>query len=81
MRQNEFQKARIPTCHFLTGKKKFVVRYIQGALRTPAGFSEVKDVLFQQNKITFIDVNGKRASTALRHEFVLQKQTPDPGGR
>ena len=72
MAPNEFQKRGVPTFHHLTGRTPFVVRYIQGAVAIPAGFSSVKEVLFLKNEVVFIDGNGKRFGAPLRHDFIMR---------
>ena len=72
MRPNEFQKAGIPTCHNLTSESQFKVRYIQGAVATPLGFARVKEVLFLNEEVVFLDVNRMRVSTPLHYDFVMK---------
>jgi len=67
---NAFSLKGVPTAHRLSDKSPFEVRYIQGIVRTPAGFGRVKSVRFRPGEAVFIDATGNRLSTRVRHEFL-----------
>jgi len=67
---NAFSLRGVPTVHRLSDKSQFEVRYIQGIVRTPAGFGCVKSVRFRSGEAVFIDVAGNRLSARVRHEFL-----------
>jgi hypothetical protein len=73
MNPNPFQQRGVPTFHRLTADNPFMVRYIQGAVRTPMGFGRVKEVEFLEDEIAFLDEMGKRLNTPVRHCFVMHK--------
>ncbi len=64
----------IKTAHELDGSKPFVVNYIQGVVKIPAGFKEVRNVEFAGGIVTFVSTTGHRVIAAVRHEFLKNGQ-------
>jgi hypothetical protein len=54
----------------LDGKPK-EIRYIQGAVRVPAGFGRVATVEFSPGQAIFITVSGQRLTIQVKHEFLF----------
>ncbi|OGV69280.1 MAG: hypothetical protein A2283_23480 [Lentisphaerae bacterium RIFOXYA12_FULL_48_11] len=73
-KQNIISKRGIPTCHDLKKKSPFSLRYIQGAVRVPAGFGKVMDVRFGLDQVTFVSVEGKKVSMPVCHSFLKNGQ-------
>lgn len=73
MQWNPFQDKGVPTFHPLSHENALDVRYIQGAVRTPAGFGRVQDVEFHNDEVVFIDGSGKRLTTPVRYRFVMRE--------
>ncbi len=71
MQPNPFQAKGVPTFHRLDSTNPFVIPYIQGAVRTPAGFGRVKEIEFLEDGIAFLDDSGKRLSAPVRHQFLV----------
>jgi hypothetical protein len=46
------------------------VNYIQGVVRVPPGFDEVKTLEFSPGTVTFISTGGLRVTAPVRHEFL-----------
>jgi hypothetical protein len=67
---NEITARGLPTCHELSGKKPFVVTYIQGVVKIPEGFDRVKSADFGVEGVTFVSENGKRAFARVHHAFL-----------
>jgi hypothetical protein len=74
MEDNALQNLGVPTFHRLSAANSFAVRYIQGAVRTPAGFGRVKDVEFPADGLVFLDEAGTRLSTPVRHRWVMSEE-------
>lgn len=66
--ENEVSKQGIPTSIDLGGD--FTVRYIQGVVKIPQGFSEVANLEFGQGKATFISTTGQRVEVPVAHEYL-----------
>jgi hypothetical protein len=67
---NVLSRAGIPTSMVLDGKPK-EIRYIQGAVRVPAGFGRVATVEFSPGQAIFITVSGQRLTIQVKHEFLF----------
>ena len=70
MHPNPFQGRGVPTFQRLTSATPFVIPYIQGAVRTPAGFGRVKEIEFLADGIAFVDDAGNPFGTPVRHQFL-----------
>jgi hypothetical protein len=71
MAPNGFSEWGASTVHRLTARRPFEVRYIQGVLRTPRGFSKVKRAYFPEGGVVFVDGEGREARTAVDSSFVF----------
>ena len=67
---NVLSKEGIATALELTATRPTVVNYIQGVVRVPAGFTEVKTLEFAPGQVTFIATTGQRVTAPVRHEFL-----------
>jgi len=54
----------------LKGDRPFVVTYIQGVVKVPAGFDKVASVEFKPGVVEFVSPQGQRVSASVRHEFI-----------
>jgi hypothetical protein len=68
--ENLLTRRGFPTCRVLDGRTPFEVRYIQGALRVPPGFSRVVAARLEPNRVLFVDGAGTVARTAVRTTFL-----------
>ena len=46
------------------------MNYIQGAVKIPAGFENVRSLEFAPGAVTFISTTGQRVTAPVRHEFL-----------
>jgi hypothetical protein len=69
-RPNALRRMGVPTAMKFTPGLPVAVNYIQGVIKTPPGFGRVKTARFEAGKVTFISESGKKASAAVRHEFL-----------
>ena len=69
-RPNAMSRMGIPTAMKFVPCCPVAVNYIQGVIKTPAGFGRVKTAQFAPEKVTFISESGKKATAAVRHEFL-----------
>jgi len=53
----------------LTGKPT-VVNFIQGAVKIPEGFENVKTARFGKREVTFVSVTGKEVTVQVDHAFL-----------
>ncbi len=67
---NKLTKAGVQTAVTLSVEKPTEVYYIQGVVKVPAGFEQVKTLEFEPGKVTFISTTGVTASAPVRHEFL-----------
>lgn len=49
---------------------RHTVNYIQGVVRIPEGFENVKTLEFAPGEVTFVSTTGKRVTAPFRHEFL-----------
>jgi len=61
---------------FVAGKPT-VVSYVQGVVRTPAGFDRVAGAEFAPGRVTFVSAAGPRAEAAVAHSFVRDGRLPE----
>jgi len=62
-RRNEINRAGIPTAVRLSKRRPTVINYIQGAVKVPRGFTDVRNATFAEGKVTFHGP-GRRKVTA-----------------
>ena len=67
---NLLTKEGIPTTIELSATRPTAVNYIQGVVRVPAGFVEVKTIEFAPGQVTFVSTTGQRVTAPVRHEFL-----------
>jgi hypothetical protein len=67
---NIFQNRGIKTFENLSSKSPRILRHVQGICEIPRHFGKVKSVDFSQDKIIFIDLNGKKTSTLFNSDFL-----------
>ena len=67
---NLLSKEGVATAVTLTADKPTTVNYIQGVVRIPEGFENVKTLEFAPGEVTFISTTGKRVTAPVRHEFL-----------
>ena len=67
---NLLTKEGIPTAIELSATRPTAVNYIQGVVRVPAGFVEVKTIEFAPGQVTFVSTTGQRVTAPVRHEFL-----------
>ena len=67
---NLLSKEGIATAVTLTADKPTTVNYIQGVVRIPEGFENVKTLEFAPGEVTFVSTTGKRVTAPVRHEFL-----------
>jgi len=70
VRPNVINKAGIPTSLKFSPDSPTVVKLIQGVVKIPQGFENVKDVKFSPDEVTFISTTGKSVTARVRHEFL-----------
>jgi hypothetical protein len=73
--ENELSKEGIKTSVQFEKEESYTVRYIEGVVRIPSGFTEVKTVsLDRGNKTaTFTDINDVKVSTSVDSAFLVEK--------
>jgi len=69
-RPNPISRKGIPTCVNLRGKHPFEVRYIQGAVNVPRGFSDVANTDFLSGEAVFSSSTGQNIRFALDTSFL-----------
>ncbi|MFN7926106.1 MAG: hypothetical protein U0Q16_38770 [Bryobacteraceae bacterium] len=67
---NPVNRMGIPTTMQFDGAKPASINYIQGAVKAPAGFDQVKTIEFAPGQMTLVSMSGKRVTVAVRHEFL-----------
>ena len=67
---NLLTKEGIATAIELSATRPTAVNYIQGVVRVPAGFVEVKTIEFAPGQVTFVSTTGQRVTAPVRHEFL-----------
>lgn len=69
-KENVLTKEGVETSVALSADKPTAVNYIQGVVKIPEGFVNVKTLEFAPGEVTFVSTTGKRVSTPVRHEFL-----------
>jgi hypothetical protein len=70
-RENALTKEGVETAVNLTAAKPTVVNYIQGVVKIPPGFDNVKTLEFAPGTVTFISAAGQKVAAPVRHEFLM----------
>ncbi len=68
--ENVLTKDGVATGAELSADKPTSVNYIQGVVKIPDGFENVRTLTFAPGQVTFISTTGKRVTAAVRHEFL-----------
>ncbi|MEX1048509.1 MAG: hypothetical protein WED15_03210 [Akkermansiaceae bacterium] len=68
--ENVLTKEGVDTAVSLSADKPTAVNYIQGVVKIPHGFENVKTLEFAAGEVTFISTTGKRVTAPVRHEFL-----------
>ncbi len=69
-KENVLTKEGVDTALELSADKPTAVNYIQGVVRIPEGFENVKTLEFAPGEVTFVSTTGKRVAAPVRHEFL-----------
>lgn len=67
---NLLTKEGVATAVTLSASQPTAVNYIQGAVKVPAGFENVKTLEFAPGAVTFVSTTGQRVTAPVRHEFL-----------
>ena len=70
IQQNPLTKEGAETALELTADKPTTVNYIQGVVKIPSGFENVRTLEFKPDEVTFVSTTGQRVRTPVRHEFL-----------
>ncbi len=70
MKENVLTKEGLETSVELSADKPTSVNYIQGVVKVPEGFENVKTLEFAPGEVTFVSTTGKRVTAPVRHEFL-----------
>ena len=70
MGDNLLTKEGVATAVTLSASQPTAVNYIQGVVKIPAGFENVKTLEFAPGAVTFISTTGQRVTAPVRHEFL-----------
>ena len=70
MRENPLSKEGIPTTLELTADKTTSINYIQGLVKIPESFEQVRLLEFAPGEVTFVSTTGQRVKAPVRHEFL-----------
>ena len=70
MKENLLTKEGLETTVELSAEKPTAVNYIQGVVKIPEGFANVKTLEFAAGEVTFISTTGQRVTAPVRHEFL-----------
>ncbi len=68
--ENLLTKEGVETAVTLSADQPTAVNYIQGAVKIPAGFENVRSLEFAPGAVTFISTTGQRVTAPVRHEFL-----------
>ena len=69
-KENLLTKEGVETAVTLSADKPTAVNYIQGVVKIPDGFDNVKTLEFSPGEVTFISTAGRRVTAPVRHEFL-----------
>jgi len=69
-RENLLTQEGVATTVELSAAKPAAVNYIQGVVKIPAGFENVRTLEFAPGQATFVSITGQRVTAPVRHEFL-----------
>ena len=69
-RENLLTREGVDTALALSAGQPTAVNYIQGVVKIPAGFENVKTLEFAPGTVTLVSTTGRRVMTPVRHEFL-----------
>lgn len=69
-RENLLTQEGVATTVELSAAKPTAVNYIQGVVKIPAGFENVRTLEFAPGQATFVSITGQRVTAPVRHEFL-----------
>jgi len=69
-RPNVITERGFPTAVALSPTKPTAVHFIQGAVKIPVGFENVRTARFGDGKVTFVSVTGKEVTVEVNHAFL-----------
>lgn len=67
---NALTKEGVATAVQLSADKPTAINYIQGVVKIPDGFENVKSLEFAAGSVTFVSTTGKKVTAPVRHEFI-----------
>ena len=67
---NVLTRKGIPTAVELSPDHPTIVNYIQGIVKIPEGFENVRSAKFEPGKVTFVSITGKQVSATVNWEFL-----------
>ncbi len=67
---NAINQAGFPTAIELKSDTPTTVNFIEGAVKIPDGFENVKTARFGDKKVTFISITGKKITVDVNYEFL-----------
>lgn len=70
-KENDLNKAGIPTVINLSAERPTVVNYIQGAAKIPGGFGKVRRLEFSPGQVVIHSSTGKTVEAPVRYEFLM----------
>ena len=70
VRNNSINEQGFPTAVTLSPSKPTTVTFIEGAVRIPPGFENVKTVRFAPGTVTFVSTSGQEVTVEVCHEFL-----------
>ena len=71
IQENALSKEGVATSVELNPNRPTPVNYIQGVVRIPEGFENIKTLEFAPGSVTFVSTTGQRVSAPIRHEFLF----------
>ena len=69
-RDNLLTQESVETAVVLSASQPTAVNYIQGVVKIPAGFENVRTLEFAPGTVTFVSTTGQRVTAQVRHEFI-----------
>ena len=69
-RENLLTKEGVATAIELSAVQPTAVNYIQGVVKIPAGFENVRTLEFAPGQVTFVSTAAQRVTAPVRHEFL-----------
>jgi len=69
-KENALTSEGVATAVELRADQPTAVNYIQGVVKIPEGFDNVKTLEFAPGQVTFLSTTGKRVTAPVRHDFL-----------